>query len=459
MSFRRRKPESALVLIGTFLLLGPVRTIAQNADEDFKVYADAPRLLLTKQRLRLLQREKERQSERWQQLDALVSGGAPLPEPGFALALHYQASGQGSSARRAIEWALGDKVDDLRQLALVFDWCGKAMSPTQSSQLAAKIQKILNARPPDDDARKQNARALAAIAIADELEDHGERILKQIVEDWWRGRRLKNLAEGRPPFAREDSYAMYELFHAFRDNLKIDLRDSAAGYFENLPLDHVASIYPAPFSAPENAYHVPAYTSSGPPDLNQAVFSRAAELAMVAFDNNAQAIQFLQGWLMDDRFMMRGALGAPYEFLWANQYQPGLSYEKLPLVFHDGKTGRLFARTSWDEDATWLGYFDGQIQLFRDGQLQTLKAGSAVKPVRVGDSLLLTAPAPSAEGIIRFAGEAETMFVLSLAPMAHYDIEIDDEELGEGTTDAGGTLVVTLPPETQAGVRIRERAD
>jgi len=136
-----------------------------------------------------------------------------------------------------------------------------------------------------------------------------------------------------------------------------------------------------------------------------------------------------------------------------------LSYEKLPLVFHDEKTGRLFARTSWDEDATWLGYFDGQIQLFRDGQLQTLKAGSAVKPVRVGDSLLLTAPAPSAEGIIRFAGEAETMFVLSLAPMAHYDIEIDDEELGEGTTDAGGTLVVTLPPETQAGVRIRERAD
>jgi hypothetical protein len=433
--------------------------MAQNADEDFKVYADAPRLLLSKQRLRLLQREKERQSERWQQLDALVSGGAPLPEPGFALALHYEASGQMASGKKAVEWALGDKADDLRQLALVFDWCGKAMSATQSSQLAAKIQQILNARPPEDDPRKQNARALAAIAIADQLEDHGEKILKQIVDDWWRGRRLKNLAAGRPPFAREDAYAMYEVFHALRDNLRIDLREGAAEYFEMLPLDHVASNYPAPFPAQENAYRVPSYTHSGPPDLNQAVLSRAAELAMVSFDNNAQEVQFLQGWLMDDRFMMRGALGTPYEFLWANQYQPGLSYEKLPLVFHDEKTGRLFARTSWDEDATWIGYFDGQLQLFRDGQLQTLKAGSAVKPVRVGDSLLLTAPAPSAEGMIRFAGEAETMFVLSLAPMAQYDIEVDDEELWEGITDAGGTLTLTLPPDTQAGVRIRRRVE
>ena len=33
--------------------------------------------------------------------------------------------------------------------------------------------------------------------------------------------------------------------------------------------------------------------------------------------------------------MLRGALGAPYEFLWANPYQPGLSFEHVPLVFHD----------------------------------------------------------------------------------------------------------------------------
>jgi hypothetical protein len=441
------------------LVLGSWPARAQNADEDFKVYSDAPRLLLGKQRLRLLQREKERDSVRWQQFDALVTGGAPLPEPGFALALHYQVSTQAASGKRAVEWALGDKADDLRQLALVFDWCGKAMTPTQASDLSKKILRILTTGPMPDDTRRQSARALAAIAIADQLPDHGEKILKEIVEDWWRAKRLKNLASGRAPFQREDTYAMYEMFHALRDNLKLDLRDGAPEYFEQLPIDHLVSHYPPPFSAPENEFHVPAYVRTGTPDLAEAALSRAAELAMVAFDNNAQEVQFVQGWLMEDRFIMRGALGTPYEFLWANPYQPGLSYEKLPLVFHDVKTGRLFARTSWEEDATWMGYFDGQLQLFRDGQLQVLKAGSSAKPIRVGDTLLETAPVPSSDGTIRFTAESETMFLLGLAPSAHYDVEVDDEELREETTDAGGTLKLTLPAEVQAGVRIRRRAE
>jgi hypothetical protein len=295
------------------------------------------------------------------------------------------------------------------------------------------------------------------VAIADQLPDHGEKFLKEVVVDWWRGKRLKLLAAGRSPFQREDTYAMYEMFHALRDNLKLDLRDGAPVYFEHLPIDHLVSHYPPPFSTPENDFRVPAFVRSGAPDLGEATLSRAAELAMVAFDNNAQEVQFVQGWVMEDRFMMRGALGTPYEFLWANPYQPGLAYEKLPLVFQDERTGRLFARTSWEEDAAWIGFFEGQLQLFRDGRLQVLKPGSAAKPVRVGDTLLLTAPAPSADGTIRFTAETETMFVLGLEPQAHYDVEVDDEELSELTTDFGGTLKLTIPPEVQAGVRIRRR--
>ena len=451
--------ERTLVLVGVLAGLGCWPAAAQNADEDFKVYSDAPRLLLGKQRLRLLQREKERESVRWQQFDTLVTGGAALPEPGFALALHYEVTGAAASGKKAVEWALGDKADDLRQLALVFDWCGKAMSAAQASDLSKKILRILNARPLADDARRQSARALAAIAIADQLPDHGEKILKEIVEDWWRALRLKNLASGRPPFQREDTYAMYEMFHAVRDNLRLDMREGAPEYFEQLPVDHLVSHYPPPFSAPENEFHVPAFVRSGTPDLTEAALSRAAELAMVAFDNNAQEVQFVQGWLMEDRFIMRGALGTPYEFLWANPYQPGLSYEKLPLVFHDAKTGRLFARTSWEEDATWMGFFDGQLQLFRDGHLQVLKAGSAAKPVRVGDTQLLTAPLPATDGAIRFSAESETLFLLGLAPSAPYDVEVDDQELWQETTDVGGTLKLTLPPETQAGVRVRKRVE
>ena len=131
----------------------------------------------------------------------------------------------------------------------------------------------------------------------------------------------------------------------------------------------------------------------GEPDLNEAALSRAAEFAMVAYDTNAAENQFLQGWLMQDRFLMRGGFGVPYEFLWANPYQPGLSYFQMPLVYHDALTGHLFARTSWDEDATWLGYFDGHLQLFRDGKIETLKAGAATEPVHVGEAVILSARA------------------------------------------------------------------
>jgi hypothetical protein len=36
-------------------------------------------------------------------------------------------------------------------------------------------------------------------------------------------------------------------------------------------------------------------------------------------------------------------------------------------------------------------------------------------------------------------------------------VEIDDEELSEAATDVGGALVIALPADTQAGVRIRRR--
>ena len=73
------------------LLAAVVPLLPQTAtDEDYRVFTDSPRLLLTSQRLRLLQRERQRESMRWQQYDGFVSGGAPMPEPGFALALYYQ---------------------------------------------------------------------------------------------------------------------------------------------------------------------------------------------------------------------------------------------------------------------------------------------------------------------------------------------------------------------------------
>ena len=68
-------------------LLAAGAMLGQTAEEDFKIYTEHPRLLLKAQRLKLLTRERERRSQRWQQLETLVLGKVQMPEPGFALAL------------------------------------------------------------------------------------------------------------------------------------------------------------------------------------------------------------------------------------------------------------------------------------------------------------------------------------------------------------------------------------
>jgi hypothetical protein len=99
-----------------------------RADDEFRVYTEHPRLILTAQRLRLLKRERERESQRWRQFDLLVKGSANLPEPGFALALYYAVSG---TTQRASGRGVGaGPRDDLRQLALVYDWCQPCLAPS-----------------------------------------------------------------------------------------------------------------------------------------------------------------------------------------------------------------------------------------------------------------------------------------------------------------------------------------
>ena len=458
----------ALISLVSLGFLSAQNSVGQNPDdEDFHVYRDAPRLLLTPQRLRLLQRERERQSPRWEQFDELISGGAPMAEPGFAWALYYQITRQSASAKQAIDWALRDVAEPdasvLRQQAIVFDWCGSAMTPAQSDRLAAKIQASL--AKPASDVRGQSARVFAAIALADRLPDQGNAVLSEIVQKWWRTQIVPQLATSREPalprepLPREQRYALYEMLHALRDNVKVDLRESAAGYFKDLLLEHLTGHYPAPFrapqnDAPENAFLIPVYLHDGNPDPADATMSRSAGLAMVAYDTNALDSQLLQGWLMRDRFMMRGSLGAVYEFFWANPYQPGLNYDQVPLVFHQPYTGEVFARTSWDEDATWIGYFEGRLQLFQDGRLQTLRDGAAVKPLQVGTATVVSAPAKDAA---KFHLSNETLFVLGLAPRSEYAVEIDDQELEFLDTDAGGTLMVPTSGSADVGVRVSLR--
>jgi hypothetical protein len=214
------------------------------------------------------------------------------------------------------------------------------------------------------------------------------------------------------------------------------------------------SYYPATYPAPEGEYRIPASKGGGEPDVRRAALSRAAELAMIPYDSNAPESQMLQGWLMHDNFMMRSTFGAPYEFLWANPYHPGLSYYLAPLVFHDETFGRLFVRSSWDESARWLGFFDGELQLFDNGSVTVLNPQLSAEPMSVDTAVIFFGK--TAQRFQTIVTEEEAAFVLGLKPKSTYQIEIDDEEMTEGKTDSGGILELKLPHKVQTGVRIHE---
>jgi len=279
------------------------------------------------------------------------------------------------------------------------------------------------------------------------------------------------LAAGSAVVPREDAYALMELFHALADSARLDLRESAAAYFARFPIEHLMSYYPAPYPAPAGDIYLGATagiaTRGGEPDLAQAVLSRAAELAMVAFDPNAPTTQVLQGWLTHDRYQLRSPLGAPYEFLWANPYQPGLSYYQVPLVYYDARSGRLFVRSSWEDDAEWFGVFAGTMQWFRAGRATALAANSVAEPLLLGSAAICFAGPrggerhQSAKDFWQLTLEdAQPVFVTGLEPRRAYLVEVDDEEMYEAESDRAGTLQLDdVPNGRLEGIRLRAVAE
>lgn len=428
---------------------------AQTA-RNYRTELTHPRLLLPQRRLRLLRRERERQSMRWTQLETLMAGRVAMPEPGFAFALYFVASESAEHGRKAVEWALGAANRDLRQLALVYDWCHPLLTEEEKKLLAAKMVKLIGATPADlSDVR---SRVLAAVALTGDVEGIAEKVIAPVVEQWWKKSVLDVLAKSETPIDPKDHLALMELLHVLRDNLDIDLRETAAKHFTTLPVYHLLAHYPAPFPGPENEYRIPLMKAHGEPDLREATRSRAAALAMVAFDTNSQEMQFLQGWLIQDRFLLRGAYGITYEFLWANPYQPGLSFHYLPNVFHDPATGRLIIRSTWEDDALWYFQAAGVMQMFRDGQIVNMRRDAIREPMNMGNTTLLPAALAGKFQIASPEKEQSRYYVVGLKPGGWYDLETDDEELRDVQADKGGVVELVFPPKRTAGVRLREAA-
>jgi len=466
------------LVAGLAALLGGWPAGAQiSAEDPVTLATEHPRLLLRPARMRLLMRERERTSARWQQFETLITGGAPTPEPGFAQALYYRISGNAVAGKQAVAWALGAPSrapsgapsgaptgvpsglpsgpgDDLRQLALVFDWCQDLLSPSESRDLVARIQRRMAATAADESVSATRSRVLAAIALFDHVPTEPQRELERVVRQWWLGKLVPALKQGRTAIARDDAYALFELLHALRDNTMLDLRESAPQFFKDFPIEHLISYYPATFQGPDADYYIGAEARMSEPDLRLAALSRAAEMAMVAYDTNSSDAQVLQGFLMHDRYILRGAFGAPYELLWANPYQPGLSYYLVPLVYHNAEFGKLFVRSSWEDAADWFGLFDGVMQLFQEGRVASVNLKHTPVALSLKEALIWFAPAGD-KATVKL-DEEQAVFLVGLDPHRIYQVEIDDEEMLEAETDAAGILeLVDVPHGYELGIRFR----
>src|SRR5438270_9203978 len=131
----------------TLLSLPVGRLSAQNRPDGFKVYSEAPRLFLRPARLKLLRRERERQSLRWEQFESLWAGNAPFAEPGWPAALRYQIAQDAAAGKKAVEWAAGPGTD-IRQIALVAVWCAPLFSGADQNRIFAKLERSVKGPAP-----------------------------------------------------------------------------------------------------------------------------------------------------------------------------------------------------------------------------------------------------------------------------------------------------------------------
>lgn len=434
-------------------LLGAGLLAAQSAEENYKAYTEAPRLLLRPARLRLLTRERERQSIRYQQFETYTNSGAAMPEMGFAYALAARVTGKKEYCAKAKDATAKGTPKDVRQMAIVVDWCSEMVPGIEAKSLVPLI-------PPMTGIKSLRDRVFAAMALMDADAVLAEKTMRETVK-YWREKVAPGL-RGTATVARDDIYPLLEFLHAVRDNLEIDLRQDAPQYFLDLPLVQMLSYYPAPYPGPDNEFRIAFFTGDGDPDLKQATLLRAAELAMVAFDNNAELSQSLQGWLLQDRYLLRSPFGIPYEFLWANPYQPGLTYHHLPNSLHDRRTGMLFIRDSWEEEAKFLCYYDGKIQLFEEGKRRLLRVSPTTPMMELGGATVMVG-APDLIKPLQFqlhGEDREAWYLIGLKPDHLFAVEVDDQELEETRTDSGGILSLDyLKPVKGAGVRLMPLAE
>ena len=275
------------LLLALLLAQPPAEAQTPADDEPIVVSTEHPRLLLRPARLRLLRRERERKSARWQQFHLFLAGHAAMPETGFASALYYQVAGDAEAGREAIAWALAPAAD-LRQQALVYDWCQDLLSEAQKRELAARMRE----RHGRDRGRMTPSRRCARArwrrwrsSITCRRCPRQE--LERVVRGWWMTRWRPNCPPAAAWWRAKMPTRCTSCCTCCATTPMSTCASRRAPFFRGFPTEHLVSYYPAPMEAPENEYYIGAARRTGEPDLRLAALSRAAELAMVAYDANA----------------------------------------------------------------------------------------------------------------------------------------------------------------------------
>jgi hypothetical protein len=268
------------------------------------------KLLLTPQRLKRLKRDRDRQTARWLNFEERVKNAPDSPERGFELALYYAVTKDEARGKEAVEWAKAHPCSQ-RQAALIRDWVdnspGESNRPSQAcpgsktGQLAA-LRDSLFAHTADSQA---DGKKLIEVLLATDLANAGE------------------------------VYAAAEYLAVTKATDHNDLRENAPQFFNSLPIQFLLNLKPDQVEHPDWMAHI-------------------AALALVSLDPNSDSSQFLQGWAIEDRQMVREGPGVAYELLWADPYLPGVGYQNLDPWWYDEANGRLLARTNWEPNACWI---------------------------------------------------------------------------------------------------------
>ncbi|MDE0107873.1 MAG: hypothetical protein OXJ37_23040 [Bryobacterales bacterium] len=426
---------------------------------EFRVYEEHPRLFLEPSRLQRLRNDVDRQSLRWRSLSDLVAAETAFEEQPLVDALRFQVEGAETAGRAAVAWSkrlsengIGN-AGELRQAALVYDWCYDLFDPSERAELREAMATAVSSLLPQAALGVGLIRSaiLASIAAAGDW-DESEAALAALLGEHWRTEVMPSLRDGSIGDDGQNLIAALETGLVVRHNLESDPLQPGIDALRSLARCRLLSYYPLDIETDSGRLRWPSrYGTNEQLARRQAPLYRIAEMLLVAYESNLPEFQFLQGWIRDEGYQQTSQLVAPYEFLWVNPYLPGLTAQSSPLLAHDPIRGRIFGRSGWDLPATWLGYSEGRLELLASGELSTTTNFRGLAPIYFPEAVVVPVTPPakttlSWEPSREQAPENAYIFLVGLRAGDTYGLKIGGRDARLVQASEGGIIVLQSAP-------------